>query len=355
MTHSLFGRVLLVLSCIVLPAFAARAADPWLVFQGKEGPGKGKHIVLMAGDEEYRSEEGLPMLAKLLAKNHGFKCTCLFSIDPKTGEIDNNQHSNTPGIEALQSADLLVILTRFRDLPDEQMKYVDEYVKAGKPIVGLRTATHAFNIGKGKTYEKYSYNFGGKDYKDGFGRQIFGETWVSHHGDHGKQSTRGVIPDSVKGLPILRGVSDIWGTTDVYGIRNLPENTTPLVMGQVLSGMNPTDAPAEGKKNDPMMPVSWVRTYKSEDGNKEGRVFATTMGAATDLKNEGLRRLVVNACYWAVGLEDKIPEKNNVEIVGPYEPRNFGFNGGAKGVTPDKLKEGAEDLVAPSGAPAEAK
>ncbi len=346
---TLFGRVVLslLLGLIALPASSARAADQWLVFQGKEGPGKGKHIVFVTGDEEYRSEEGLPMLAKILAKHHGFKCTVLFSIDAKTGEINPNETHNIPGIEALKTADLMVILTRFRDLPDDQMKYVDEYIKAGKPIIGLRTATHAFNIPKGKTYEKYNWNNGADDYKDGFGRQILGETWVSHHGNHGSQSTRGVIPDAVKDNPILKGATDIWGPTDVYGIRNLPENATPLVMGQVLTGMKPDDGPLAGAKNDPMMPVVWIRTYKGADGH-EGRVLATTMGASTDLQSEGLRRLIVNGCYWAVGLEDKIPAKNNVDIVGPYEPRKFGFNGGAKGVMPESLKAGAEDIVVPS-------
>src|SRR5262245_27186971 len=137
------------------PLFAAG-----VVYEGSEGPGKGKHIVLVSGDEEYRSEEALPQLGKILAKHHGFKCTVLFAIDPKDGTINPNV-SNIPGLEALASADLMFIFTRFRDLPDEQMKHIVAYVKAGKPIVGIRTATHAFNIPDGKTYSKYSYNYKG--------------------------------------------------------------------------------------------------------------------------------------------------------------------------------------------------
>src|SRR4029077_19657060 len=110
---------------------------------------KGKHIVLVSGDEEYRSEEGLPQLGKILAKRHGFTCTVLFAIDPKDGTINPNV-SNIPGLEALTTADLMIILTRFRDLPDEQMKHIIDYVESGRPIIGLRTATHAFNIKKGK-------------------------------------------------------------------------------------------------------------------------------------------------------------------------------------------------------------
>src|SRR2546423_3964388 len=98
-----------------------KAVKPWVVSEGTEGPGKGKHIVLVSGDEEYRSEEALPQLAKILAKHHGFKCTVLFAINPDDGTIDPKNTHNIPGLEALDHADLMVIFTRFRDLPDEQM------------------------------------------------------------------------------------------------------------------------------------------------------------------------------------------------------------------------------------------
>ena len=164
----------------------------WVVFDGGDGPGKGKHIVLVSGDEEYRSEEALPQLAKILAKHHGFKCTVLFAIDPKDGTINPNVNDNIPGLEALETADLMVIFTRFRNLPDEQMKHIVDYVEAGKPIIGLRTATHAFNLEAGKTYAAVDWH-DSKEWDGGFGRQVLGETWISHHGDHGKQSTRGII------------------------------------------------------------------------------------------------------------------------------------------------------------------
>jgi hypothetical protein len=138
---------------------ATDAAD-WLAYEGKSGPGVGKRVVLISGDEEYRSEEGLPQLAKILAVRHGFHCTVLFAIDPATGEINPNYLENIPGTEALANADLLVILTRFRQLPDAQMKPIDDYLKAGKPVIGLRTATHAF-IGLKGTYECYNSGYNG--------------------------------------------------------------------------------------------------------------------------------------------------------------------------------------------------
>ena len=134
-----------------------QAADGPVVLEGKDGPGKGKHIVLISGDEEYRSEETLPQLAKILAKHHGFKCTVLFAVDPKDGTINPNVN-DIPGLEALKTADLMVIFTRFRNLPDDQMQHIVDYVDAGKPVVGLRTATHAFNIPKDRKFAKYSCN-----------------------------------------------------------------------------------------------------------------------------------------------------------------------------------------------------
>jgi type 1 glutamine amidotransferase len=311
----------------------AEADHPWIVLTGKDGPGKGKHIVLISGDEEYRSEETLPQLAKILATHHGFKCSVLFAIDPNDGTVNPDQRDNIPGLESLKDADLMVIFTRFRELPDQQMKHIVQYVESGKPIIGLRTATHAFAFRPNSTYARYSWD--SKEWEGGFGRQILGETWISHHGDHGKQSTRGVIAREAKDHPILRGIKDgdIWGPTDVYGVRlPLPGDSQPLVFGQVLSGMKPSDPPENGAKNNPMMPIAWVKTYQGKD--QRGRVFTTTMGASQDFESEGLRRLLVNACYWAVGLENQIPAKSSVDLVGQFHPHPFRGGGFEKSRKP---------------------
>jgi len=334
----------------------ARAADAqqWVVYEGGEGAGKGKHIVFITGDEEYRSEEGLPQLAKILSKHHGFKTTVCFAVDPKTGEIDPNQKSNIPGLAALDSADLLVILTRFRAPPDADMKHVDAYLMAGKPVIGLRTATHAFD-GLKAPYEKYNWGYKGPEavWSQGFGRLVLGETWISHHGGHKSEATRGVFAPDAKGSPLLNGIKDgeIWGPSDVYGVRlPLPGDAKPIILGEVLKrkgpakdpkedpffGMTAEDQAEEGnKKNNPMMPVAWTKSYQLPDG-KPGRSFTTTMGSSTDLTNEALRRLLVNAAYDLVGL--KVPEKANVEIVGEYKPSAYGFGGAKKGVKPEDQK-----------------
>ena len=173
------------------------AADPlWVVYEGKEGPGKGKQVVLVSGDEEYRSEECLPQLGKILAERHGFQCTVLFPINPDTGEIDPNRNNNIPGLEALATADLMIIATRFRDLPNDQMKHVVDYVESGKPVIGMRTATHAFKIKGTDPYSKYSYDSKGTEYELGFGHQVLGQTWVGHYGRNHQQSTRITIVGS---------------------------------------------------------------------------------------------------------------------------------------------------------------
>jgi type 1 glutamine amidotransferase len=314
------------------------AAGAGIVFEGRQGPGAGKHVVLISGDEEYRSEEGLPQLAKILAERHGFKCSVLFAIDTKDGTINPKQSDNIPGTEALSSADLLILFTRFRNLPDEQMRHIVDYVESGRPIIGLRTATHAFANGPDSKFARYGWQ--NKEWDGGFGRQVLGETWINHHGAHGKQSTRGILAPGQDDHAILRGIGDgdIWGPTDVYGVRlPLAGDSQPLVLGQVLTGMQSDDPPLEGEKNDPLMPVAWTKTWQAPSG-KTARVFTTTMGASQDLSSEGLRRLLVNAAYWSLGMEDKIPPKSNVAIIGTYNPTPFGHDLYAKGVKPADVK-----------------
>jgi hypothetical protein len=311
-------------SALAASAFAAEQTS--ITYEGKDGPGKGKHIVFLAGDEEYRSEEALPMLAKILSQRHGFKCTVCFSVEAD-GTINPNNGNSLSGAEALDSADAIVMSLRFRHWDDEAMGRFEKAYLAGKPMIGLRTSTHAFNFPKDNKWSKYSFNSSG-DWAKGFGRQVLGETWVAHHGAHKKEATRGIIEEAAKGDSILRGISDVFGTSDVYTADPEPDSKI-LMRGQVLVGMNPTDAPVTGPKNDPMQPIAWTRLHKNPAG-KSNKVFCTTMGAATDLENEGLRRLVVNAVYWGTGLE--VPAKADVTYVDPYKPLFYGFNGFRNGL-----------------------
>jgi type 1 glutamine amidotransferase len=304
----------------------------WVEYPGGDGPGKGKHLVLIAAcDAAYHPEEAMPQIGKILSRHHGFRCSVLFTVDPKNGNIANVP--NIPGLEALKTADLMIVFARFCKLPDDQMQPIVDYIESGKPIIGIRGATHAFALPPESKFAKYSMG-GGADYRGGFGRQVLGERWQGHHGTHGKEGTRGILVKEAADHPILRGIKDgdIWGVSDVYAAKPLAP-FVPLVLGQVLVDNTNVDAPpVEGKKNDPMMPIAWTRTYRTASG-KDARVFTTTMGSSQDFAVEGTRRMLVNGCYWCVGLEDKIAARSKVDLVGEYQPTAMG-KGSAKGAKP---------------------
>lgn len=310
-------------------------AAMWCTYEpGSDTEPADKHIVLISGDDEYRSEEALPMLGKILSQRHGFKCTVLFAIDENTGEIKPDHQTNIPGMHHLQDCDLVIMALRFRGLPDEQMKYLDDYLQAGKPVIGLRTSTHAFRFTNEMETSYRHYDFrGNKDWPDGFGKQILGETWVNHHGHHGRQSTRGVVNEQFADDVVLTGVTDVWGPTDVYGIRELPEGCRVLLYGQVIEGMKPEDKPATGDKNSPMMPLAWTRTWSAPSG-KPCQIFCTTMGSSTDFESAGLRRLIVNASLQMCGLEQRVTADLNVDYVDDFQPTQFGFGSFRKGLKP---------------------
>ncbi len=317
------------LAVLALSGALIPSAPHGITFAGGDGLGAGKHIVLISGDEEYRSEESLPMLGKLLSQRHGFKCTVLFAINRQTGEIDPNTLDNIPGLQALETADLMLINTRFRDLPDEQMKYIDAYLRSGKPVIGIRPAVVAFRQRNRDKHNPFARHSCGQRLKGGFGLDVLGADWKSHHGRHGKESTRGIPSVDQSDHPILRGVGTMWGATDVYTVHTpIQDLGAILVNGQVLEGMKPTALPSKKQQ----MPLAWTRHYAAEQGR--GRVFMSTMGDARDFLDENFRRLLVNACFWAVGLEAKIPQRTNADLVGIYNPRPFGFNRFAKGLFP---------------------
>ena len=307
--------------CLAQSADQGKAGQLWCQYSAKQGPGNGKQVVLISGDDEYRSEEALPMLGKILAVRHGFNCTVLFPTNEE-GVIQPNFQKSIPGMHLLEKADLVILGLRFRNLPDRDMEYFDKYLESGKPIIGLRTSTHAFRIPAERKFAKYSFN-AEKEWVGGFGQKVLGDTWISHHGKHGKQSTRGVVDKDNASHPILRDVKDVWGPTDVYGIIHLPETAKVLMHGQVLSGMTPESQPVDGKVNTPMMPVAWTTTYKSNSG-KSNRVFCTTMGAATDFQSADLRRMIVNASFWCLEIDSQ-PGPAKVEYVDSYKPTTFGF------------------------------
>lgn len=301
---------------------------------------RGRHIVLIASDHEYRSEETIPALARILAKHHGFDCTVLFGIDPETGAIEPGR-SHIPGLEALETADVMVIFARFQALPDEQMKHIDAYLNRGGPVVSLRTSTHAFKYPKDSPspYRKYDFQYSGEDYLKGFGHQVTGQTWVGHYGKNHQQSTRIEIVPQKKDHPILRGVKDPWVHAGGYNAEPAADWDI-LTMAQPLMSMEPEGEPDPEK---PPMAGEWTRTYQGKDG-KTGRCFTSLYGASEDILNDGYRRMLVNAVYWAAGLEDQIRADSPIDFVGPYKPNTFTGREYAAGVKPSAY-EGFESPI----------
>jgi len=306
---------------VVSPASAESAGEAlWLHFP-PAGTGNGKKVVLVSGDEEYRSEESMPMLGKILSQRLGFDCSVHFAINPETGFVDPNFQGNIPGLEKLKEADLLIIATRFRQLPPEQCRFIADFLNQGKPVIGLRTATHAFT-GSSQT--------DGFKWAD-FGLNILGERWVAHHGKHKVEGCRGEIVAANKGHQILQGVTDVFALSDVYTVKNLDESqATVLLRGAVTETLDPASKIlTEDPRNQPTQALAWLRTYTAPDGKTKGQAFCTTAGASSDLLCEDLRRLVVNAALFLTN--QPVPAKTDVAFVDAYEPSFYGFNKGKDG------------------------
>ncbi|MFN8347562.1 MAG: ThuA domain-containing protein [Spirosomataceae bacterium] len=311
-----------------------------VVYKGDKGPGVGKHLIFIATDHEYRGEETLPALARIMAKRYGFTCTVIYALDENGYILPGG--SDLRGLQLLEKADLLFMFTRFSHFADDEMQHIDNYLKRGGPVVGLRTSTHAFDIKNDPKWEHYGWNYKGpkSEWKDGFGELVLGETWVSHYGTNHKQSSKLWIEATQREHPILRGVKDMWVQSGGYTA--YPNEAAVLVRGQVLNGMT---VDAEPDKTKELLPVAWVKNYRIPSG-KSGRAFATTHGASEDILNEGFRRMLVNAMFWAMGMEKEIKADNNVDFVGPYKPTTFNFTGYKANVKPADLA-GWDSLIMP--------
>ncbi|MEI6536145.1 MAG: hypothetical protein WCN98_12430, partial [Verrucomicrobiaceae bacterium] len=217
LSFHLFCSTALLLSCSQILAHPVPESPLWLTYSGGDDPGKGKHIVLIAADQEYRSEQSMPMMAKILSKHHGFDCTVLFGVNDK-GEVDPTmpvypekgkefKEHHIPGLEHLASADLVIFFPRLLTLPMAERELIVKYLDSGKPFIAIRTANHGFHAG-------LPYKINGKNVD--WGHEVLGGSFMNHHGNWHADSTRGIIVQEQKDHPILKGVSDIWGTSDVY-------------------------------------------------------------------------------------------------------------------------------------------
>ena len=349
MNHPLLYTLLLfalpLLGCNATDANASKhpvpESDLWLTYEGGEGPGAGKHIVLIAAEQEYRAEQALPMLARTLSKHHGFHCTVLFLMNEK-GLVDVTEPSPVkekdkfnivPGMEHLAKADGLIWMSRFLKLTDEDADHLYNYFDSGKPIIALRTANHGLRGTK-------PYVVNGKNVSL---REMLGGAFMGHHGGWKREATLGIVIEENKTHPILTGIGkgDVWGTTDVYRCHkedHVPADCTALLLGQPMKTLE-RDAPPNTEKVP--LPIAWTKEWVGNQGNKilPSRILHFTMGSAKDFENEGVRRVTINGLYWGLRMEDQIKPDSNMDIVGEYKPMKDGFNYEKLGVYPRPAKD----------------
>lgn len=261
------------------------------------------HVVFVAGDHEYRSEVTMPLMAEILRSQHGFRTSLVMPVDAD-GNIDPKADRSLRGLEALAGADLAVFYLRWRTLPDDQMQKIVDFVNSGRPMIGLRTTTHAFRNQEGE-YARWN---------DGFGRDIFGQRWITHHGH---KANTAVFP-AITPHPVLRGIEPFVGRSWLYHVTPLQgEDVQILLMGRAIDSNKPADGP-----HPHVEPVAWTKTYTGDTG-QTARVFFTTLGHPEEFAGANMRRLVVNGVYWALGREAEIPEEGaNADLQSEFVPPN---------------------------------
>ena len=275
----------------------------------------GSKIVFVTGEKEYRSEESMSMIAELAKRELNADVTVCYALDNK-GMINPNVTNNIVGLEALSTADLMVLYIGDQTLPEDQLKYILDYVDSGKPIVGFRTSTHAFKYKKSS--EKNYLN-------EEWPREVFGQKWIADHG----QFSDGVDPltevnyyTNQKEYPVLRGIKPFMAFSSLYHVES---NGEPIYgdYKALLTGRSLRSNYAESQEYPPDNPVAWIKSYTGKAGTP-ARVFFTTLGHPDDFKESAMRKLSLNGIVWALGKEASIPADGfNAEVTG-YEPSASG-------------------------------
>jgi len=252
-------------------------------------------VVFVTGDHEYSGEHTLPLIAAELEKKYGFRTKVLKAYP------DQNAEKDIPGLEALKDADLAIFYLRWRQLPKEQLDYIEAYLKTGKPVMGFRTSTHSFNYPKGHELEKWNA-FGefALNSPPGWG----GKAAHTHYG-HESSTDVSIILAAAK-HPILTGVAPSFHARS-WLYRVLPDYPTKgsewLLMGK---SVKPDKAAIEN-------PVAWTGT-----NSFGGKVFMTTLGHPEDFQLEAFQRLVINAIHWELGKPVPKKWKGKIDINVPY-------------------------------------
>jgi type 1 glutamine amidotransferase len=231
---------------------------------------KKKTVALVIGENEYHTWETLPAFAREELVPRGYRVVAVeSSTDVADGEFRN--------WDAIRTADLVVLSVRRRTAPAGMLEALRGHLAAGKPLVGIRTASHAFELRdkanpEGRTWVNFDHEVLGGDYEDHYG------------------AGRATLVHGIAGLehPILAGVSrDFRSAAHLYKSRNLVPTAQALLIGQTEDGKSENE------------PVAWVNTHAGR------RVFYTSLGAPTDFADANFRRLLLNGILWS--LDDYIP------------------------------------------------
>jgi len=232
------------------------------------------HVVMLIGEKEYFTNETLSEFAKEELQSRGLRCTL---IHAHTDDIND-----FPGIGAIDSADLLVVSVRRRTLSEAQLAIVRRHVEAGKPVVGIRTASHAFSLRGDQAPPPKHASW------TTFDAKVLGGNYQGHHGN--SPPTPLAVAKQAGTHAILAGVdvTQLQRTGSLYQVSPLAPKTVPLLIGSV-----------EGEDPEP---VAWTHTYQG------GRVFYTSLGHVGEFKQPAFRRFLANAIFW--GLDRPVPEKD---------------------------------------------
>lgn len=232
---------------------------------------KNPHVVFMIGEDEYDTWTTLPELVAKELETRGQRVTVIHA--------DKNQPNNFPGLTAaLRDADLLFVSVRRRTPIKEQLDAVRAHLAGGKPLIGIRTSSHAFALRPRDKPPESKFAVWQE-----FDPEVLGGNYTGHHGA-GPKTAIAAAPGA-DGHRILQGVSAsaLVGHGSLYKASPLAKDATPILMGTI--------------PGQPPEPVAWTRLY----GPKQARVFYTSLGHRDDFEDPQFRRLLVNSIDWALG------------------------------------------------------
>lgn len=268
-------RVSLIRTAVALLGLAASCPGPFARSAGPPAPGP--HLVFMIGEDADRTGETLPAFIERELAPLGFRTTIV--------RADPMEPDHFPGIEALRDADLLVLSVRRRTPPQAELALIRAHLDAGKPLVGIRTASHAFALAKGTPAA-------GRAQWPEFDTEVLGVRYVGDSSN--EDGTDLSTTPRAEQHEILTGV-------DATSLHSMGSLSTSLDLGPNAHALLQGVTTERGKPVS--YPVAWTNTYK------EARVFSTSLGHPDDFRLPAFRRILVNAIQWA--LRREVPGKRD--------------------------------------------